>query len=276
MNNIGFIGYGHMGSVLLNSILDSGVVSPDNIFLYNRTIEKLNPFIDKFPTANIADSIRTLSENTDMIFLCTSTYSVAEILNELEINERHHLVFTNAGIEISTIEKLFRVRITRLIPTITSEVFIGYNILCHNSLVKEEDKLLLEEILNPIGGVVELTEEQFAAGSDLTSCAPAIISEIHNIYIKVICQKSGIDFETAEKMFNATVDGVIKLKDKTKETTQELIDRVATKGGSTEAAINVLRNKLPEVYCELLEITESSHRTREKYTEKQFSELKVK
>lgn len=273
MEKIGFIGYGHMGSVLLNSILDSKAVNPENIFLYNRTIEKLNGFKDKYPDANVCDDIKTLSKNSDLIFICTSTYSVVDILKEIELKDNQHLIFTNAGIEIKTIEKLYKGKITRLIPTITSEVFIGYNILCHNSLVEKEDKETLENILNPIGGVVELSEDQFAAGSDLTSCAPAIISEIHNIYIKVICQKSGIDFDTAEKMLNATIDGIIKLKNKTNETTQDLIDRVATKGGSTEAAVNVLRNKLPNVYDDLLTMTETSHKIREEYTEKQFSEI---
>lgn len=132
-------------------------------------------------------------------------------------------------------------------------------------------KRYIETLLNSIGGVVELSEDQFAAGSDLTSCAPAIIAEIHNLYIKAISQKSNIPFEIAEKMFKATLAGILNLLNKTGESSQDLINRVATKGGSTEAAVNVLRNKLPETFTELLNATMESHSIREEYTRKQFS-----
>lgn len=276
MKKIGFIGYGHMGSVLINSFLDSNAINPEEVFMYNRTKEKLYDLIVKYPEINIANSVKGLSKVAELIFICTSSYSVFDVLSKLECSENQHLVFINGGIKINTIEKVYSGKISRLIPTITSEVFTGYNIVNHNSKVEEGDKQTLEPMLNSIGGFVELTEEQFVAGSDLTSCAPAIISEIHNIYVKMISEKSGISFEIAEKMLNATLHGLIKLKDKTNETSQELIERVATKGGSTEAAVKVLRNKLPTVYNELLEMTESSNRIREDYIRAQFSKLEVK
>lgn len=270
MRNIGFIGYGHMGSVLVNSILESKTAEPENVFLFNRTSEKFKEILTKYTKLNVESSIKSLSSKAEVIVICTSTYSVIDVLKDIKFNKNTHLILINSGIRISTVEKIYKGKITRLIPTITSEVFTGYNILCCNRLVEKEDKIFLKKLLEPIGGAVELNEDQFAAGSDLTSCAPAIISEIHNIYIKLICQKSGIDFEIAEKMFNATLDGIIKLKDKNNETTQEIIDRVATKGGSTEAAINVLREKLPGTFEQLLKKTEFSHKVREDYTEKQF------
>lgn len=271
MKKIGFIGYGNMGKVLLNSFLERKSINSANIYIFNRTMEKLNTLSLNYPDINILNSIEEVSNNVELIFICTSTYSVKEVIEKININPKLHIVLINAGIEISSIETIHKGKITRIIPTMTSEVFVGYNIICHNKIVNKDDRQYMEELFNSIGEVVELSENQFAAGSDLTSCAPAIISEMHNLYIKAISQKSNIPENVAEKMFKATLIGTQHLLEKTGETAQELINRVATKGGSTDAAVNILREQLPNTFIKMLNATLESHTIREKHTRNQFN-----
>ena len=41
MNRIGIIGYGSMGKMLLTKFSESGKVENDGLFIYNRTISKI-------------------------------------------------------------------------------------------------------------------------------------------------------------------------------------------------------------------------------------------
>lgn len=270
MNQTGFIGYGNMGRVLINSFLDSNILKSEEIVLFNRTENKLTQFRLKYPESEIVKSIQEVGKRADTIFVCSSTGSVKDIIEELNCDDRKHIVLINAGIKICSVEKIYSGQITRIIPTITSEVFTGYTIINYNKKVTEDNRRFIKKLLNSIGDVVELKEEQFSAGSDLTSCAPAPISEIHNLYISEISRSSGIPLKVAETMFNSTLNGTLGLLDKTGETSRELINRVATKGGSTEAGIKVLRKNLPEIFSKMLKATERSHSIREKSTSKQF------
>jgi competence protein ComER len=46
---IGFIGTGNMGTMLIESFIKSGVLSPSQIFATNRTLEKLQRLKAKYP-----------------------------------------------------------------------------------------------------------------------------------------------------------------------------------------------------------------------------------
>lgn len=267
---IGFIGYGNMGRVLLNSLLESGALAAEQVVLFNRSIEKIKSFAEQYPDAQVVSTIKEAAELSDILFICTGTSVVHEVIEEIRDFSDIHVVLINAGVKTESVELRFDGKITRTIPTMTSEVGVGYTIVNHNKKVNSEDRLYLEALFNKVGDVVELDEEQFAAGSDLTSCAPAIIAEMHNLYIRTIAETSGIPIESAAKMFNATLMGTQKLLAKTGETSQELIDRVATPGGATEAAISVLRNDLPKTFREMMKATENAHCSREELTLKQF------
>lgn len=79
MKKIGYVGYGNMGSVLLNSLLEKKCITSGNIYLYNRTKEKLNEIKESYIDINITTSINEVINNVDIFFICTSTYSVKDI-----------------------------------------------------------------------------------------------------------------------------------------------------------------------------------------------------
>lgn len=275
LTKLGFIGYGNMGSILLKSFLESETIAAEQVHIFARKREKLTPLKNQYPAVHSAESIKDVAEQVDILFICTSTYAVREIIEEITEFENIHIVLINGGIKTSSVEKLFAGKITRAIPTMTSEVFLGYTIVNHNDRVEPADREYINQLFEGIGDVVELDENQFSAGSDLTSCAPAIIAEMHKLYIQAICEKSAIPVKLAEKMFSSAVLGTAKLLEKSGESAQDLVDRVATKGGATEAAITVLRNELPRTFKGMVEATTNAYDNREKYTDKQFTDESI-
>lgn len=93
--NIGFVGLGVMGSRMAGHLLAKG----HSLHVYNRTVEKTVPL--KKMGAYVAESLKELAENCNLIFVCVSrTEDVQEVINAMHPHAKDGTLF----IDHSTIE----------------------------------------------------------------------------------------------------------------------------------------------------------------------------
>ena len=81
---IGFIGYGSMGSMILNGFLDSNAISAKDIIVSNRTISKLDDLKEKYPEIEISLKNMDLAKKCNPIFLFVNTGEVKNVLDEIK------------------------------------------------------------------------------------------------------------------------------------------------------------------------------------------------
>lgn len=276
MINLGFIGYGKMGSVLLNSLLTSGAAKEIEIYVITRTIQKLNTLKTQYPSITIVDNIRQIVEKCKTIFICVGTLDVKTIIDQISLvsSPDLHLILISGGLEIATVEKAINCKITRIMPTMLAQIGEGVTLITHNKKVEGKDRNFICDLLKKIGDIYELEESEINVGTNLTSCAPAFIAYLLDQYVRSIIRNSNLPYKEAFDLFKSTVTGTLKLLEKNGETTSELIDRVATKGGATEEGIKVLSEKLPEAFDQLLSATMERHLARSEATQKQFFRLR--
>ena len=74
-------------------------------------------------------------------------------------------------------------------------------------------------------------------------------------YASTAVLKGKISLELAEKLILQTMIGTTRILDPGGTNFDEIINRVATKGGITEEGIKILRERLPAVFSELLDTT---------------------
>src|SRR5690606_12300216 len=122
-----FIGYGHMGSVLLNSLLDSSAVDPSQVLVTTKTRDKLKELQTRHPVIEIAEDNLTVVKNSGLIFLCVGTYQVKSVLMEIQsgFHLDSHLVVMSGGLEIASVETLVNIPVTKIMPTLLAEVQEG-------------------------------------------------------------------------------------------------------------------------------------------------------
>ncbi len=277
MSKIGFIGYGHMGSVLLNSLISSGAMPSGDVVISTRTKGKLAQLRSEYPDVEVVDSSDEVAMRCRRIFIMTGTLDVAGVIKEIHghIDEKTHLIYISGGLEIKSVENVFGGKVTRLLPTLLSEVYEGYTLVCHNDRVDDNDMHFIDRLLEKIGQVKSIDERLFEVGGCLTSCAPAFIASIlKHLSVCAVCSSS-FSYEDAYELTLRTVLGTAELLVKTNEDFDQMVGRVATKGGATEQGVKVLEQRLPEIFRELLEKTLIPHRTRNETTRKQFIELKA-
>ena len=272
MAKTGFVGFGNMGSVLMKSLLASKGLLPQETWVYTRSPEKLKPLLDQYPQVKIAASAEDAARDSSHLFICTGTYDVKTVLEKAApfASNGLHVITISAGLELAVLETVFPGKITRIMPTMLAEVNEGVTLIAHNEKVGAADSAALTALLGHVNEVVHVDESQFEIGSDLTSCAPAFIAEMITLYARAAEKHSHYSFQDADRMFKKTIAGTLKLLEQRKETSSDLVHRVATKGGSTEAGILVLRSALPEVFDTMLKKTIEPQIARKKHTRHQF------
>lgn len=272
LKKVGFIGYGHMGSVLLKSLLSAHALHAEQVIISTRTQDKLAGLHAEYPAIELAETNRDVARQSGRLFLCVGTSQVKDVL--VDINDvmslETHLIIISGGLEIASVETLFGGAVTKVMPTIIAEVQKGVTLVCHNDSVRQPEREWIGHILEKIGMVKCIQEPQFEIGADLTSCMPGLFACMCDQFIQAVILQGDLTYHEASEMLLATLDGTLTLFQQTGERFPELIRRVATKGGATEGGVGVLQARLPDVFKEVLAVTSQRHDARKQMTRHQF------
>ena len=269
----GFVGYGNMGSTLLDGLLESGAVTEDQIMVTNRTLGKFDALKLSHPGITVVPKSADVGA-ADVIFLCVRTGEVKGTLEEIlpELRGDAHIVTINGGLQIKNLERVFSGKITKAIPSMTLGSGHGVTLICHNDKVDRRSAQAIEGLFEKVGLVQVVREDQFEVAADLTSCAPAFIADIAQKFAQAGSRHSDLNEETALRMVIETLLGTALTLSSGEMTIDELKSRVATKGGITEQGLAVLDLELPRMFDKVLDATVSKHETVKRTVTGQFEE----
>lgn len=254
---IAIIGYGSMGKMLLEKIISSKLIPEVNIYVSNRTFEKIEMLKEKY-TVNICRTNAEAAENADVIFVCVRPADIKTVLEELVtvMDADKHIISLNGSIKFDQLEKICTGnKISKVIPSVTAEVNESQTLVCHNSKVNIKDKKELSKILESFGNVIELPEEEMGMGAELVSCMPGFTAAIFNEIKKGAQKHTKIEGNKIATMLANTMIGTGRLIIENKMTFEEVIERVATKGGITEEGTKVIEKEFPNVAAEMFDKT---------------------
>jgi pyrroline-5-carboxylate reductase len=142
-------------------------------------------------------------------------------------------------------------KISKITPNINGEIRQSITLVSHNAFVGADDKNELKKLLECFGSVVELPETETCIAIDLTSCMPGFIGAVLKLITDEAAKQTSIPRNDIIKMLLGTVRGTANYLLEKNVTFEELVSRVATKGGITEEGTKVINQKLPEVISEI-------------------------
>jgi pyrroline-5-carboxylate reductase len=249
--NIGIIGYGSMGAMLLKSFADSMLVDRKKLFVSTKTKAKL-PELTK-AGFSVCDANRALVEVCDIIFICAKPLEVYGILGEIKpaLTSEIHIVSIAGSVSVANIEKFHNGKVSRILPTIISTVKEGVTLVCHNENTNENDKEEIRTLLRSFSDVEYTPESEFDIVSHLTSCAPGLFAAIFKEYVNVAKRHSELPVEKIRDLVLKTLSGTANYLKAENPDFDLMVQRVATKGGTTEVGVEVLAEKLPAVFNEM-------------------------
>lgn len=257
MTVFGFIGTGHLGSMLMHKFIETGAIYPEDILAANRTPEKAARLRQATGIQVAGD--RVVAELSDVLFICVRPVDVRDVLSELDdvLTAEKLVVSVAADVSLEIMQSLCPARLARAFPSMASRKGQGVTLLCYSATATREDRRLISGLFDAIGTSEEVAEEDFAVLADLTSCGPGYFAAIMREFA-LAAERKGIPPELAERLIGQTMLGTALLLQE--ESFAGLIESVATKGGITEAGVSVIREHAPTMFDRLFLETEERHR----------------
>jgi pyrroline-5-carboxylate reductase len=129
--------------------------------------------------------------------------------------------------------------IVRVMPNTPALVLAGMAGMSGNQYAKESDLSQARAILEAIGKVIDVEEEELDAVTALSGSGPAYIFYVVESLVEAGAGL-GLRPSHALSLTLETIKGSVKLLEETGEEAVSLRKKVTSKGGTTEAALNVL------------------------------------
>lgn len=251
---IGFIGGGNMGEAMINGLIQSGLCKPTQIWTSDVREARLRQLKDHY-RINTSSENREILENADILVLAVKPQDMDGVLQGLAstfpqtIKGVKLIISIAAGFPIRRIEKHLYctldenskglLPIVRVMPNTPALVLAGMAVMSGNQYVRESDLDQARAILEAIGKVIDLEEEALDAVTALSGSGPAYVFYLIESMVEA-GTGLGLRPSHALTLTLETIKGSARLLEKTDEAAASLRKKVTSKGGTTEAALNVL------------------------------------
>ena len=266
MDTIGFVGSGNMAAALINGVLNANVYRPGKVFVSDVRPERLVYLREHYGVRTAEDNAE-LASKADTLVLSIEPQNMSEALQSVKdvIKPDALVISIAAGIKTSNIAAVLGdVAIVRVMPNMPALIGEGASAL----FAGERAKPMLEKtmaIFSSVGKVVVVDDE------DLIDVVTAVSGSGPAYYFLLMEEmiKAGVELGLPEDMAKDLVlqaakgAGLLATEaDKNGESPAVLRQKVASRGGTTEAALKVFAaNNFSRLITDVL--TAALNRSRE-------------
>ena len=249
----GIIGYGNLGKATVKGLVGAGV--PQNDILVNAKSEKTRLCVQEdFAKIYVTDSKRELLENSDAVILVVEPKNAGDVLGEFrnyDIKDKIIISFM-AGITRQEIRQMLGkqgadVKVLRVMPNLA--IASGNGVL--GITYDEPDAAEIQDILHAfgkLGYMLRLEEDSLEFITVTAASGLAFGAGLMNSYQKAcntLFQDAAKSKEITLRVFEDVID-MIRSEDCSFE---DIMKRIATKGGTTEAGMNCLKQEMITETC---------------------------
>ena len=239
---LGFIGGGNMATSIIGGLANDPVYE---IYVSDPDIIKLKQ-LEKDFDVQICESNRKLISNVDVVVLAVKPQVMQQIIEPLEdvySSSSPLIISIAAGIRSEQILSWIgnaNAACVRVMPNTPALVQCGASGLFATN-ASEQDKQLAENIMQAVGITVWLDEEDLIDSvTAVSGSGPAYFFYLmESIYNSAL--NNGLEASAAKELTLQTALGAAKLATKSSIDFATLRQQVTSPGGTTEAAINVLK-----------------------------------
>ena len=236
---LGIIGLGHMGSALARGAVTAGALAADEVAVLAHG--KATAARAAEAGYALVDTADALAESCEVVLLAVAPKDAAGALIPFGARPPRALISVVAGLSIEKIRALLPgVPVVRAMPNAALEVGCGATVLAASPDCPPETFAFAEELFGCAGIVRQMSEELLDASVAVHGSTPAYV------YYFVECMLDdlrgrGFDAADARALLVQTLAGAAKLLEAVPDKPlPEFVAQVATPGGTTRAAIDVL------------------------------------
>jgi pyrroline-5-carboxylate reductase len=239
--NILVVGGGNMGKTFAQSFLNAHIIRKNQLHILEKDEEKVNALNELNIGVANCEPGEYISE-AEIIILAVKPQDVKALYPVIQPYMRPEQIVLSimAGIRMSDIKKnLGATRIVRAMPNLPCQVGMGATAYIANNEVPSKDIAFIQLLLETTGLAIQVEkEDQLDAVTAISGSGPAYVYYFMEAMILAGMQM-GFSREDSTRLVTQTFLGSVELFLKNNISCEEWIRRVASKGGTTEAALNI-------------------------------------
>jgi pyrroline-5-carboxylate reductase len=246
---IGMIGGGNMGEAILSSCRRHFT-----FYVAEKSVKRQN-YLRRHYKAKISDLI-PMVQKCSILLLAVKPQDFEEVLESFKrfVNVNHLIISIAAGITTSYIEQKIghRVRVIRTMPNLPALVGQSVTAVAQGRYATKSDFKIACKIFDHIGMTLAVQEKLVNAITATSGNGPGYVYFLMEQMIAA-AKKIGLNEKMATELVVETFSGSLHLLKTKKESPGILRQKVTSKGGATQAALEVfMRQKTGRIFDQAL------------------------
>lgn len=251
MTNVGFIGAGNMGYAIMKGIFDSGLcknvdMCVDSPYIqlsaFDTDSEKLKR-LEQFKVS-VCKSSKELAEKCKYVFLAIKPQQLDEVLDEIKdiLTSDSVIISICAGVtgEYIKSKTINDAKVVLVMPNTPLLLGEGASALARVEPISDDEFELVCRIFSSCGDIAVIDKEKMKEIIAINGSSPAFIYLYAKAFVDY-AKSVGIDESVAKTLFAKTLIGSAKMISYSGNSIDELIKMVSSKGGTTIAGLEKLR-----------------------------------
>lgn len=241
---IGFIGAGNMAEALIRGLLEAKLVSAEQLIASDILEARRQQIRERHGVHTVADG-REVAAKTSVLILAVKPQDMEQALKGIaaSVDQTKTIISIAAGIPIAFIADRLsaKARIVRVMPNAPALVLAGVAGIAGGEHATAEDLQIAEMLFSAVGTAVMVEEKHLDAVTGLSGSGPAYVF----LFIEALGDagvKMGLPQDVARLLAAQTVLGAARMLLESGRNPAELIDIIASPGGTTIAGLHALES----------------------------------
>lgn len=247
------IGAGNMGLTYSEGMSKSPLLNFKKLMIHDLSKELIE-LLQKREEFEVYEKLEDCLPTADVVFLAVKPYHCDELMHTMRsmIHDQQIFVSLMAGITIAHIQESLGVKkVVRTMPNLPAKVGKGVTSYTEAKEVSRVELLMIRNLLDTTGKSIRVKNEEFINKSTgISGSGPAYVFYFMQSMLEA-AKKMGFSDNDSKILVSTTFEGAIELFNQSNLTPSTWMDRVASKGGTTRAALDSMdKNNVEELIKE--------------------------
>ncbi len=234
------IGAGNMGLTYAEGMVKSSLLGEKNLQIFDTDPEKIIA-LKEVSHFDVYDKLEDCLPKADLVFIAVKPYHSDDLFEKMKpmINQNQIFISLMAGVTIESIqERLGAEKVVRTMPNLPAQVGKGVTSYTESDKVSRVELLAIRNLLDTTGESIHVDTQKFIdASTGISGSGPAYVFYFMNSMLEA-AKKMGFSEHDSKVLVSNTFEGAVELFNRNDLSPQTWMNRVASKGGTTRAALD--------------------------------------
>lgn len=238
------IGAGNMGLTYAEGMASSPLLNKHKLRIFDTDPKKIET-LKQQPQFDVYESLDECLPTSDLVFIAVKPYHSEALFDKMKpmLNDQQIFVSLMAGVTLDTIQRqLGKAKVVRTMPNLPAQVGKGVTSYTASEDISKVELIMVRNLLDTTGTSIHVDTEKFIdASTGISGSGPAYVFYFMQSMLEAALNMGFSEYDSKVLVSN-TFEGAIELFNQNDISPESWIKRVASKGGTTQAAIDSMED----------------------------------